>query len=309
MAELLLELLSEEIPARMQARAAEDLKRLVCQGLKDAGLEFDRAEAFATPRRLALVVDGLPKKQPDQKIERKGPRVGAPKAALEGFLRSLGKTLDDLDSLEKRDSGKDEVYFAVEYRKGRQTGDVLPPIIVHAINNLKWPKSMRWAETIFTWVRPLHGILAVFDGKPLQQNYGLGIRSASRMDAEIDQSRFIDFTNKTVGHRFLSPEQFEVKDFADYKAKLKKAKVILDPAERRQVIEREARSQKTSFGRSSLRLPSSGDPLGYQVRNCVSVGSQRKIAVVTDKRSGPSASPTGNGGPRYTRLLNPGRIS
>src|SRR5262245_9922858 len=165
MAELLLELLSEEIPARMQARAAGDLKRLVCDGLKAAGLEFTAARAFATPRRLALVVDGLPTARADVSEEKRGPRVGAPDQAIQGFLR--GADLTSLDQAEKRDTGKGEFWFAIVVKKGGPTAEALPGIIEQAMKALPWPKSMKWGSGTMSWVRPLHSILALFDGKVL----------------------------------------------------------------------------------------------------------------------------------------------
>ena len=236
MAELLLELLSEEIPARMQDRAADDLKRLVCERLEKAGLGFESARAFATPRRLALVVDGLPTAQPDVTEERRGPRADAPERAIEGFLKSVGLTRD---RVEERETPKGTVLFAVIEKKGRATLDVLPPIVVDAINKLSWPKSMRWANTSFTWVRPLHQILAIFDGKALQQSYGLGSRNSARADTDISHSAEIVFGDTTVGHRFMAPKSFAVTDFEDYREKLRAAYVMLDAAERREVIEQD----------------------------------------------------------------------
>ncbi len=165
MAELLLELLSEEIPARMQTRAAEDLKRLVCDGLKAAGLEFSDARAFATPRRLALVVDGLPTARADVREEKRGPRVGAPDQAVQGFLKSAG--LASLDQAEKRDTGKGVFWFAVIDKKGGPTAAALPGIVDAAMRTLPWPKSMKWGSGTMTWVRPLQSIVALFDGKVL----------------------------------------------------------------------------------------------------------------------------------------------
>ena len=213
MAELLLELLSEEIPARMQARASDDLKRLVCDGLKAAGLSFTGARAFATPRRLALVVDGIPAARADVSEERRGPRVGAPDQAVQGFLKGAG--LASLDQAEKRDTGKGEFWFAVLSKKGGPTADALPGIIEAAMKALPWPKSMRWGSGTETWVRPLQSIIALFDGKVLP-----GPR----------------FGDSTVGHRFLSKGRITVASFADYVAKLRAAHVILDPAERKAII-------------------------------------------------------------------------
>ena len=220
MPELLLELLSEEIPARMQARAAQDLKRLVCDGLKKTGLAFDTAEAFVTPRRLALVVDGLPDKQPDVTEERKGPRVDAPEKAVQGFLGSVGLTMDQV---EKRETEKGNFYFAVIERKGAATADVLPELFNDVFSGFSWPKSMRWGANAQRWVRPLQGILCVFGGEVVGISFG-------------DQHA----SNMTLGHRFLAPAPFKVNDFADYKAKLAEAKVVLDPAERRATILAEA---------------------------------------------------------------------
>ena len=220
MAELLLEILSEEIPARMQARAAEDLKRLVTGGLKEAGLEFDSARAFATPRRLALVVDGLPAKTPDISEERRGPRADAPGRAVEGFLRGNGITRDQA---EIRETGKGSFYFAVIEKKGAKSVDLLPEILAKAINALPWPKSMRWADRPERWVRPIHGLLCLLDG-----------RKVSLARGEIESG------NKTAGHRFLAPKPFAVKGFDDYAAKLRDAKVVLDAAERREIILKDA---------------------------------------------------------------------
>ena len=223
MAELLLELLSEEIPARMQARAADDFKRLVCDGLAGAGLTFDTAHAYATPRRLALVVDGLPAARADVSEERRGPRVGAPDQAVQGFLKATG--LASLDEAEKRDTGKGEFWFAVIRKKGGPTADALPGIVEAAMKALPWPKSMKWGSGTMTWVRPLHSIVALFDGKVLQGEVSPGGRMAP-----------VRFGNTTRGHRFLSRGAIEVAGFADYEAKLRAAHVILDPAERKQIV-------------------------------------------------------------------------
>jgi glycyl-tRNA synthetase beta chain len=223
MAELLLELLSEEIPARMQARAADDLKRLVNDGLKAAGLEFKDARAFATPRRLALVVDGLPAARADVSEERRGPRVGAPDQAVQGFLKATG--LSSLDQAEKRDTGKGEFWFAVIAKKGGPTAEALPGIIDAAMKALPWPKSMKWGSGTTTWVRPLQSIVALFDGKVLVGEVAPGGAMAP-----------IRFGDTTRGHRFLSKGIIKVTDFADYTAKLRAAHVVLDPAERKKIV-------------------------------------------------------------------------
>ena len=217
MPELLLELLSEEIPARMQARAAEDLKRLVCDGLKDAGLEFTSAEAYATPRRLALVVDGLPEKQPDVREEKRGPKVDAPDKAIAGFKGSLPEGTPT----EERSLDKGTFFFAVVEKKGQATESVLIEIVNKALDALPWQKSMRWGENDKKWVRPLQSIICLFSGKVVPAVF-----------------EAVNAGNATLGHRFLAPKEITVKDFANYKEKLNKAKVILDPAERRAIIEK-----------------------------------------------------------------------
>jgi glycyl-tRNA synthetase beta chain len=223
MAELLLEILSEEIPARMQTRAAEDLKRLVSDGLKAAGLTFTEARAFATPRRLALVVDGLPAARPDVSEERRGPRVGAPDNAVQGFLKGAG--LASLDQAEKRDTGKGEFWFAVIRKKGGPTADVLPGVVDAAMKALPWPKSMKWGSSTMQWVRPLQGIVALFDGKVLPGQVEPGGQMAP-----------VKFGDTTRGHRFLSKGEIKVASFADYVAKLEAAHVVLDPARRKKII-------------------------------------------------------------------------
>jgi glycyl-tRNA synthetase beta chain len=223
MAELLLEILSEEIPARMQARAAEDLKRLVCDGLKGAGIGFETARAYVTPRRLALVVEGIPAVRDDVSEEKRGPRVGAPDQAVQGFLKGAG--LASLDQAEKRDTGKGEFWFAVITKKGGPTADALPLVIDAAMKALPWPKSMKWGSGTMQWVRPLQGVVALFDGKVLKGEVSPGGAMAP-----------VVFGDTTRGHRFLSQGEFAVTNFADYEAKLRAAHVILDAAERRKVI-------------------------------------------------------------------------
>ena len=223
MAELLLELLSEEIPARMQARAADDLKRLVCDGLKAAGLTFTDARAFATPRRLALVVDGLPVAREDVSDERRGPRIGAPDQAIQGFLKGAG--LASLDEAEKRETGKGEFWFAVVTKKGGPTAEALPGLIDAALKALPWPKSMKWGSGTMQWVRPLQSIVALFDDKVLASEVAPGGQMAP-----------IKFGDTTRGHRFLSKGAIRVTGFADYTAKLRAAHVMLDAAERKRII-------------------------------------------------------------------------
>lgn len=236
MAELLVELFSEEIPARMQARGADDFRRIVTEALKEAGLDFTRAEAFATPRRLALVIDGLPESQPDLREERRGPRVGAPDQAIQGFLKANG--LASLEQCEQRDTGKGVFWFAVVEKKGQRTAELLPDLLARAIAGLTWPKSMRFADQDFRWVRPLHRILAVFDGETLPGALELGA------------GQRLAFGNRTSGHRFLAPEPFVVAGFGDYKAKLRESRVVLDPAERRAMIREQAQKLAAAEGLS-----------------------------------------------------------
>ena len=195
----------------------------MCEGLKGAGLEFGSALAFATPRRLALVVDGIPAMREDVSEERRGPRVGAPDNAVQGFLKGAG--LASLDQAEKRDTGKGEFWFAVITRKGGPTEAALPGVLDAALKALPWPKSMKWGSGTMQWVRPLQSIVALFDGKVLAGEVAPGGSMAP-----------VKFGDTTRGHRFLSQGTFRVSGFADYRAKLLVAHVVLDPAERKKII-------------------------------------------------------------------------
>jgi glycyl-tRNA synthetase beta chain len=217
MAELLLELFSEEIPARMQARAREDLARLLAGKLAEAGLEYRDIKTFATPRRLTAVVDGLPARSPDLREEKKGPRVDAPDAAIKGFLKSAG--LASIDQAEQRDDKKGAYYVATIEKRGRAAAEVVAEIVPDIVKSFPWPKSMRWASGKLRWVRPLHSILCLLGGKVVEFEID-GIKSGK----------------KTRGHRFMAPESFAVKDFADYQKKLREAKVVLDGGERAKII-------------------------------------------------------------------------
>jgi glycyl-tRNA synthetase beta chain len=227
MPELLLEILSEEIPARMQARAGDDLKRLAGEGFVKAGLAAGKIEIFITPRRLVLVADGLPAKQSDVAEERRGPRVDAPQAAIDGFLRANGLTLDQC---EKRDTGKGVFWFAVIKKAGQKTAEILPTLLIEVLGKLPWPKSMHWNGPT-RWIRPVRNVVAIFDGHSLRGGV-LGL----------------PFRMTTSGHRFLAPKLMTVRNFADYKKRLLKAKIVLDPAERRAVIERDAAKLARSKG-------------------------------------------------------------
>jgi len=226
MAELLLEILSEEIPARMQVRAAQDLERLVGDGLKEAGLEFHRAEAFVTPRRLALVVDGLPEKQPDVIEERRGPRVDAPDKAIDGFKGSLPEGT----VIEERDTDKGTFLFAIVNKRGEETASILAELVAMPVWSLPWPKSMRWGVNTFRWVRPITSIVSIFDGATIPLQLETFLEKDNRFGVDIVGS------NTTVGHRFLAPDPITVVNFDDYVHKLRAAKVVLDHQERCQII-------------------------------------------------------------------------
>lgn len=228
MAELLLELFSEEIPARMQDRAAADLAKLVGEGLKEAGLDAGPVAHHSTPRRLCVVVDGLPEATADIREERKGPKADAPEKAIEGFLRSTGLSRDDL---EVRETPKGDVLFAVIEKKGQPAAEVLPGIIKAAIGKLPWPKSMRWGARPVRWVRPLHSILCLFGGQVLPVSFGP-----------------VTASNTTRGHRFHAPDAFEAADFADYQAKMLAANVVLDREERKRIIADGAEKLATGSG-------------------------------------------------------------
>ncbi|MEX0644387.1 MAG: glycine--tRNA ligase subunit beta, partial [Parvularculaceae bacterium] len=223
MPELLLEILSEEIPARMQARAAKDLERLVNDRLLGAGFLPEGVKAFATPRRLALVATGLPGRQPDRKEEKKGPRLGAPKQALDGFLKSAG--LSSLDQCEIREDKKGQFYVAVIDEKGRATADVIAGFVPEIVRGFPWPKSMRWGDGDLRWVRPIHSILCCFDHEIV--------------DVAIDGLKAGDATQ---GHRFMAPKEIRARTFEKYEAKLRAAKVILDAEARKELIAGDAKT-------------------------------------------------------------------
>ncbi|WP_373356200.1 glycine--tRNA ligase subunit beta [Pseudoroseicyclus sp. CXY001] len=224
MKELLIELFSEEIPARMQGKASEDLKKLMTDGLVEAGLTYASAAAFATPRRLALVVEGLSEASQERREERKGPKVGAPEQAVEGFLRSTGLSRDDL---EVRPDKKGEAYFATITTPGRPAAEIVAEVLETTIRNFPWPKSMRWGAGSLRWVRPLHRILCV-----LSDEGGTEV-----VPFELDGIRAGD---RTSGHRFMGPADFSVRDFEDYEAKLTSAHVILRPESRAETIRHDA---------------------------------------------------------------------
>jgi len=233
MPDLLFELFSEEIPARMQAKAADDLRRMVTDKLVAEGLVYEGAKAFATPRRLALTVHGLPARQPDLKEERKGPKVGAPDAAVQGFLKATG--LNSLDEAKiQKDPKKGDFYIALIEKPGRPAIDVIAEILPLVVRTFPWPKQMRWGERsakpgALTWVRPLHSIIATF-----------GPETEDPEVVKFDVSG-IETGQVTRGHRFMAPAEFSVRRFDDYVSKLEAAKVVLDPERRKNIIREDAK--------------------------------------------------------------------
>lgn len=238
--DLLIELFSEEIPARMQPRAREDLKRLVTDGLVEAGLTYASAGAFSTPRRLVLAVEGLTPESKPVREERKGPRTDAPQQAIEGFLRATGLTLDQL---ERRPEKKGEAYFAVIERPGRGAPKIVAEVLDAAIRNFPWPKSMRWGSGSLRWVRPLHSILCILSDAAGTQLVPLTVDGITAGDT-------------TRGHRFMAPDPIRVSSFDDYAAKLLRARVMLDPAQREAAIRQEAAN--LAFARGWEIVPDEG---------------------------------------------------
>lgn len=221
MSDLLIELFSEEIPARMQARASEDLKKMVTDGLVEAGLTYAHAGAFATPRRLTLTIEGLLDKSPDVREERKGPRADAPEKAIEGFLRGAGVSREDLIEREEK---KGTILYAIIEKKGRPAAEIVAEVLEKTIRTFPWPKSMRWGTGSLRWVRPLHRILCI-----LTDDAG----EATVVPLDVDG---IQASNETEGHRFMAPDAFTVSSFDDYTTKLKRAYVLINPEERADMI-------------------------------------------------------------------------
>jgi glycyl-tRNA synthetase beta chain len=228
MAELLLELFSEEIPARMQSKAADDLKAIITNALVDAGLTYEGAQVHATPRRLVLSVEGLNAKAADTSEERKGPRIDAPQPAIDGFLKSTGLRLDQLTIQEDK---KGKSYIAIIKKSGRAATDVIAEIVPHMVRNFPWPKSMRWGSGTLRWIRPLQSILCTFDGEVVPFEVE-GIKSG----------------NTTMGHRFLSSGAIEARRFDDYAGSLHKAHVIVDANARMETIRADAKNLSFAQG-------------------------------------------------------------
>ncbi|UYO45466.1 glycine--tRNA ligase subunit beta [Rhodopseudomonas palustris] len=234
MPDLLLELFSEEIPARMQGKAADDLKRLVTDKLVAEGLVYEGVKAFATPRRLTLTVHGIPARQPDLKDERKGPKVGAPDAAVQGFLKAAGLASLDEAKIQK-DPKKGDFYVALIEKPGKPAIDVIAEFLPVIVRTFPWPKSMRWGERsrkpgALQWVRPLHSIIATF---------GMETEEPDVVNFNVDG---IEAGQTTRGHRFMAPAEFSVRRFEDYEAKLFGAKVVLDSARRKDIILADAKT-------------------------------------------------------------------
>ncbi len=229
MPDLLLEFFSEEIPARMQARAADDLRKMVTDRLVAAGLVYEGAKAFATPRRLALSVHGVPARQPDLREEKKGPRVGAPEQAVAGFLKGAGLSSIDQAKIEK-DPKKGDFYVAVIEKPGRPALEVIGEMIPEVVRGFPWPKSMRWGSGRLSWVRPLHSIVATF---------GPETEEPDIVPFSVDG---LEAGDETRGHRFMAPGAFKVRRFDDYVAKLQAAKVVLDSARRANMILTDAKN-------------------------------------------------------------------
>ncbi|PVB63018.1 glycine--tRNA ligase subunit beta [Labrenzia sp. 011] len=242
MPDLLLELFSEEIPARMQRKAAEDLKSLVTNALVEAGLPYEGAKAFATPRRLALHVAGVPVGSAATREERKGPRVGSPEKAVEGFLRGAGLSSVDEATIQN-DPKKGDFYVAVIEKPGRPAIDIIAGFMPEILRNFPWPKSMRWGSTSTRWVRPLHSIVATF---------GPETEDPDVVPFEFDG---IQSGRITRGHRFLANEAFSVRRFDDYATKLEKHKVVLDADRRKEIIQNDAKDRALALGLDLVEDP------------------------------------------------------
>ena len=234
MADLLVELFSEEIPADLQAPAAENLKKLMTNGMVEAGLTYATASAFYTARRLTLVVEDLLEASPTVQEERKGPKVSAPEQAISGFLRGVGLSMDNL---EVRDDKKGQVYFAKITKPGRPAPEIVAEVLEATIRNFPWPKSMRWGSGSLRWVRPLQSILCILSSEA----------EVSVVPLEVDG---LKAGNQTRGHRFMAPDAFVVNGFEDYETKLKRAKVVLRVEERQEAIWQEAETQAFAVGHS-----------------------------------------------------------
>jgi len=240
MPDLLIELLSEEIPARMQRRASLDFEKLLTDGISELGLSYESSAAFTTPRRLVLVLENVSSKSLSRSEERRGPRTDAPEKAIQGFLKSTGF---DLSQLEVRQEKKGEFYYATFQTKGRAAADVISVVLEKIIRNFPWPKSMRWGQTSLKWVRPLHSIVCILYDDDGSKVVDMNIEGISSGD-------------KTYGHRFMGSGEFSVTSFEDYASKLKKNHVVLDPSERAEIILQEIKNQAFAQGLELIDDPS-----------------------------------------------------
>ena len=232
MPDLLIELLSEEIPARMQRRASLDFEKLLTDGISELGLSYESSAAFTTPRRLVLVLENVSSKSLSRSEEKRGPRTDAPEKAIQGFLKSTGF---DLSQLEIRQEKKGEFYYATFQTKGREAAEVISVVLEKIIRNFPWPKSMRWGKNSLKWVRPLHSIVCILYDDDGSKIVDINIEGISSGD-------------KTYGHRFMGSGEFSVTSFEDYAAKLKKNYVVLDPSERAEIILQEMKNQAFAQG-------------------------------------------------------------
>ncbi len=235
MPDLLLELFSEEIPARMQRKAADDLRRLVTDALVGAGLSYEGAKAFATPRRLALTVAGIPARSPDLREEKKGPRVGAPDAAIQGFLKSAGLSSIGQAKIQA-DAKKGEFYVAIIDKPGAEAAAIVAGFMPGIVRSFPWPKSMRWGSGRLTWVRPLHSILCTL---------GTETEGVEIIDFEVDGIRSGDLT---YGHRFMAPVPLRARRFEDYQERLAEGRVVLDADRRKEIVKADAANRALALG-------------------------------------------------------------
>ena len=284
MPDLLLELFSEEIPARMQRQAAEDLRRLVTNALVERNLTYEGAQAFVTPRRLSLHVVGLPAAQPTLREERKGPRVGAPEAAIQGFLKSAGLARIEDATIEK-DPKKGEFYVAVIEKPGRPTGEALAEIIPAIVRSFPWPKSMRWGAAstrpdALRWVRPLRGIVCTLATQH---------ETAEIVPFAVDGLASGDVT---FGHRFMAPEPITVRRYEDYADALQKAKVVLDPDRRKAIILADAKSLAFAQGLELVEDEGLLEEVAGLVEWPVALMGEFEAAVPRHSAGGRSAPPS-----------------
>ena len=232
MPDLLIELLSEEIPARMQRKASLDFEKLFTDGISELGLSYESSAAFTTPRRLVLVLENVSSESLSRSEEKRGPRTDAPEKAIQGFLKSTGF---ELSQLEVRQEKKGEFYYANFQTKGRAAADVISDVLEKIIRNFPWPKSMRWGQSSLKWVRPLHSIICILYDDDGSRVVDINIEGISSGD-------------KTYGHRFMGIGEFAVTSFEDYVSKLKKNHVVLDPSERAEIILQEIKNQAFAQG-------------------------------------------------------------